>query len=75
MKEEGQAVGKEVNVEMMRLDLASLESTKNFIENFKQKNLPLHMLICNAGIGMVPFGKNCITMLFKLYSLNQILIV
>ena len=46
-----------MNVELMRLDLASLESTKNFIENFKQKNLPLHMLICNAGIAMVPHGK------------------
>ena len=60
LKEEGQTAGKEVNVELMRLDLASLESTKNFIENFKQKNLPLHMLICNAGIAMVPHGKNVI---------------
>ena len=42
-----------MNVELMRLDLASLESTKNLIENFKQKNLPLHMLICNAGIALV----------------------
>ena len=58
MKEETQAAGKEVNVELMILDLASLESTKNFIENFKQKNLPLHLLICNAGVAMVPFGKN-----------------
>ena len=58
LKEEGQTTGKEMNVELMRLDLASLESTKNFIENFKQKNLPLHMLICNAGLAMVPHGKN-----------------
>ena len=57
MKEEGQAVGKEMNVELMILDLASLESTKNFTENFKQRNLPLSILICNAGIGMVPYGK------------------
>ena len=42
----------------MKLDLASLESTKNFIENFKQKNLPLHLLICNAGIALVPYGEN-----------------
>ena len=61
LKEEGQAVGKEINVELMRLDLASLESTKNFIENFKQKNLPLHMLICNAGLAMVPHGKDHIS--------------
>ena len=58
LKEEEQVAGKEMNVELMILDLASLESTKNFIENFKQKNLPLHMLICNAGIFMVPHGKS-----------------
>ena len=58
LKEEAQAAGKEVNVDLMKLDLASLESTKNFIEDFKQKNLPLHLLICNAGIALVPHGKN-----------------
>ena len=49
----------------MKLDLGSLESTKNFIENFKQKNLPLHILICNAGIAMVPHGKNYILIIYK----------
>ena len=43
-------------MEFMKLDLGSLESTKNFIANFKQKNLPLHILICNAGIGFVQLG-------------------
>ena len=50
-------------MEFMKLNLGSLESTKSFIENFKQKNLPLHLLICNAGIAMVPQGlylKLCI---------------
>ena len=58
LKKEGQAAGThiEMNVELMKLDLASLESTKNFTENFKEKNLPLH-LICNAGIAIVPHGK------------------
>ena len=58
MKEEGLAVGltTELHVEFMKLDLGSLESTKNFIENFKQKNLPLHILICNAGIGLAEQG-------------------
>lgn len=46
-----------MNIELMMLDLASLESTKKFTEDFKQKNLPLHMLICNAGVFMVPHGK------------------
>ena len=40
----------------MKLDLGSLESTKRFIESFKQKNLPLHILICNAGIGFAQQG-------------------
>ena len=57
IKEEVQAVGKEANVEFMKLDLGSLESTKNFIERFKQKNLPLHILICNAGIGFAQQGS------------------
>ena len=80
MKEEGQAAGKEINVELMRLDLASLESTKNFIENFKQKNLPLHMLVCNAGIALVPYGKSslmqikgCVKQVDILISKNQML--
>jgi len=56
IKEEGVTAGKEVNVESMKLDLASLGSTKKFIEDFKQKNLPLHLLICNAGIALVLQG-------------------
>jgi len=57
MKEEGQAAGKETKIELMKLDLSSLQSTKQFIEDFKQKNLPLHLLICNAGIAGVPHGE------------------
>ena len=57
MKEEGQAAGKEIEVELMKLDLASLQSTKQFIEDFIQKNLPLHLLICNAGIALVTYGE------------------
>ena len=58
-----------MNVDVMRLDLTSLESTKNFIENFKQKNFPLHILICNAGIFMVPFGKNLWQLFRKHFNL------
>jgi len=46
----------ELNLEFMKLDLSSLESTKNFIDSFKQRNLPLHILICNAGIGLAQQG-------------------
>jgi len=58
MKKEGQGAGKEIKVELMKLDLSSLQSTKQFIEDFKQKNLPLHLLICNAGICGVPHGED-----------------
>lgn len=42
-------------VEVMQLDLASLESVRNFAAAFKKRNLPLHLLINNAGV--VLMGK------------------
>ena len=48
---------KQINVEYMQLDLGSFESTKKFVTDFKNKGLPLHILINNAGIMAVPFGK------------------
>ena len=44
---------KTINVEFMSLDLASLQSVKKFIEDYKQKELPLHLLINNAGLGLL----------------------
>ncbi|XP_062586395.1 WW domain-containing oxidoreductase-like [Saccostrea cucullata] len=41
-------------VEFMKLDLASLESTMNFINTFKAKYNRLNLLICNAGV----YSKN-----------------
>ena len=38
------------NVEFMKLDLISLKSVADFVEAFKAKNLPLHILLNNAGI-------------------------
>lgn len=38
------------NIEYIPLNLASLESVRNCANIFKQKNLPLHILINNAGI-------------------------
>ncbi|XP_078503534.1 WW domain-containing oxidoreductase [Lissotriton helveticus] len=37
-------------VEVIPLDLASLRSVQHFAETFKAKNVPLHLLICNAAI-------------------------
>ena len=49
--------GREVKLEFMPLDLASLSSAKQFVVSFREKNLPLHILINNAGIAWLPLGK------------------
>jgi NAD(P)-dependent dehydrogenase (short-subunit alcohol dehydrogenase family) len=42
-------------VEYMHLDLAELSSVKSFAEKFKERNLPLHILVNNAGLMATPF--------------------
>jgi NAD(P)-dependent dehydrogenase (short-subunit alcohol dehydrogenase family) len=37
-------------VEAIELDLSSLSSVRSFVDKFKAKNLPLHILINNAGV-------------------------
>jgi len=44
-------------IENIQLDLADLSSVRSFAATFLKKNLPLHVLINNAGIMMVPFSK------------------
>ena len=44
------------SVDFMKLDLGSLKSIQTFAKNFKEKGLPLHILINNAGIMCPPFG-------------------
>ena len=48
---------KELKVEFLKLDLASFQSTKDFVRLFKEKNLPLHILINNAAVAGIPFSK------------------
>ena len=36
-------------VEYMQLELGSLTSVRNFAENYKSKNLPINILVNNAG--------------------------
>ncbi|XP_042733150.1 WW domain-containing oxidoreductase isoform X1 [Lagopus leucura] len=43
-------------VEAMTLDLASLRSVQNFAEAFKSKNMPLHILVCNAAMFGAPWS-------------------
>ncbi len=39
------------------MDLTSLQSVRDFAEEFKQKRQPLHLLINNAGIYSPPYGE------------------
>ena len=48
---------KTVTIEWMILNLSSFRSTKDFSVAFREKNLPLHILINNAGISGVPLSK------------------
>jgi NAD(P)-dependent dehydrogenase (short-subunit alcohol dehydrogenase family) len=45
-------------VEMMECDLASLDSIRNFADNFKKKYEHLHILINNAGTWQTSFNKS-----------------
>ena len=48
---------KEVKLEYMLVDLGSFRSVKDFTVAFREKNLPLHVLINNAGILAPDRGK------------------
>lgn len=37
-------------VQIMQLDLSSLASVRQFAQAWQNRGLPLHVLICNAGI-------------------------
>ena len=59
MKQEGtqDQAEKQLNVEYLQLDLASFQSTKDFTVAFKEKNLPLHLIINNAGLAWSPYSE------------------
>lgn len=44
-------------IEFMKLDLASFNSVVEFSEAYKQSGRPLHVLFCNAGLGLKPYVK------------------
>ncbi|KAG8511860.1 Zinc finger BED domain-containing protein 1, partial [Galemys pyrenaicus] len=44
-------------VEFLYCDLASMKSIRRFARKFKEKRLPLHVLVNNAGVMMVPQRK------------------
>lgn len=38
------------NYSIMHLDLASLDSVRQFVDNFRQSERPLDVLVCNAAV-------------------------
>ncbi|KAL4217144.1 short-chain alcohol dehydrogenase [Mactra antiquata] len=65
-KETGEDAIKEIKtefpdakVDFIHLDLESLDSVSNFVENFLSRNLPLHILINNAGVMFSPLEYTC----------------
>lgn len=54
---EGLTKLEELRVEYMHLDLASFQSTKEFVEEFKKSGRKLHVLVCNAGVSKRRFEK------------------
>ncbi|XP_029926193.1 polyprenol dehydrogenase isoform X2 [Myripristis murdjan] len=49
--------GSDGKAEFVFLDLASLKSVRLFVQKFKARGLPLHVLVNNAGIMLVPERK------------------
>ena len=58
------AEGKEVKVEYIPLDLASFQSTKECVRIFKERDLPLHILVNNAAVCWIPFSEDYEMILF-----------
>jgi short-subunit dehydrogenase len=46
-----------VKVEYIPLDLSSFQSTLQCVHSFKEKNIPLHILVNNAAIAFTPYSK------------------
>ena len=56
MKQEVQLeqAGRDIEVDSMQVDLSSFRSTRDFVDAFKARGLPLHLLINNAGLAWLP---------------------
>lgn len=48
---------REAKVEFKTLDLGSVQSVRHFVHCFKERNLPLNILVNNAGLMLVPEGR------------------
>ena len=66
-----------LSVQVMQLDLSSLASIRRFAEAWKQRGLPLHALINNAGIFSMSgkkalLGCCCTPLYMLLYILSSV---
>lgn len=63
-------------IDVLKLDLASLKSVREFVENFTALNLPLNILINNAGIMFCPYhlSKDGIELQFATNHLGHFLL-
>eukprot|EP00897_Mesotaenium_endlicherianum_P009281 jgi/Mesen1/8381/ME000468S07817 len=52
------AANPNAKVEVMQMDLSSLSSVRQFSKDFLAKDLPLNLLINNAGVMMCPFTRS-----------------
>jgi len=72
---------KNANIEWLPLDLEDLNSVKKFTELFLSKNLPLHVLLLNAGLQSYTFQKTpqgfekdfCVNHIAHFYLTNLLL--
>ncbi|KAJ6764360.1 putative proteinD(P)-BINDING ROSSMANN-FOLD PROTEIN [Salix koriyanagi] len=66
----------DAKVDAMDLDLSSMASVKKFAEDFKSLNLPLNLLINNAGIMATPFmlSKDSIELQFATNHVGHFLL-
>ncbi len=67
--------GRPVHLEFMPLNLASIQSTMDFVAAFKEKSLPLHILVNNAGIAWVPQSMLLLLALLMLLLLSLFLLL
>jgi len=47
----------ESKLHVLQVDLSSLSSVRQFAENFNKLNIPLHVLLCNAGVMACPYEE------------------
>ncbi|KAK3585555.1 hypothetical protein CHS0354_022965 [Potamilus streckersoni] len=66
-----------LNLEFMSLDLMSFKSTMAFTEAFKRSGRPLHILVCNAGLGLSPYelSEDGFERMFQVNYLSQFLLI